>query len=88
MIGCETAGTYSPTIENHASNVPDPDGACGLFQMDCGCNGSSRYDCGKGDLNTQVSNAIALFHERGPGYWDAADGVCGDGYKEGHSILK
>ncbi|MBI2013195.1 MAG: hypothetical protein HYS88_01980 [Candidatus Colwellbacteria bacterium] len=87
MIGCETAGTYSPTIENHSSNVPDPDGACGLFQMDCGCNGSSRYDCGKGDVNTQVSNAIALFHERGPGYWDAADGVCGDGYN-GPSILK
>ena len=87
MIGCETAGTYNPAIENHSSNVPDPDGACGLFQMDCGCNGSSRYDCGKGDVNTQVSNAIALFHERGPGYWDAADGVCGDGYN-GPSILK
>ena len=87
MVSCESAGTFNPAIENHSSNVPDPDGACGLFQMDCGCNGSSPYDCGKGNVSTQVNNAIALFHERGPGYWDAADGTCGDGYN-GRSILK
>ncbi len=86
IAGCESAGTYNPAIENHSSNVPDPAGACGLFQTSCACRASDPHDCGKGDVATQVKNAIALFHERGPGYWDAADGVCGDGYN-GHSIL-
>lgn len=85
MIGCETMGTYNPSIENHSFNVPDPDGACGLFQMDCGCDNPP--DCGKGDVETQVKNAVALYKQRGAGYWDAADGVCGDGYN-GSSILK
>ena len=67
IAGCESGWTYNPAVENHSSNVPDPDGACGLFQMYCGCNGSSPRDCGKGDVATQVQNAIALFHERGPG---------------------
>lgn len=86
IAGCESAGTYNPAIENHSSDVPDPAGACGLFQTSCACRASDPHDCGKGDVATQVQNAIALFHERGPGYWDAADGACGDGYN-GHSIL-
>jgi len=86
IAGCESAWTYNPAIENHSSNVPDPAGACGLFQMSCACRASDPHDCGKGDVPTQVNNAIALFHERGPGYWDAADGSCGGGYN-GHSIL-
>ena len=86
IAGCESAWTYNPAIENHSSNVPDPAGACGLFQTSCACRASDPHDCGKGDVATQVQNAIALFHERGPGYWDAADGSCGDGYN-GRSIL-
>lgn len=86
IAGCESAWTYNPAIENHSSSVPDPAGACGLFQTSCACRSSDPHDCGKGDVATQVENAIALFQERGPGYWDAADGACGGGYN-GHSIL-
>ncbi len=87
MISCETRGTYNPNIDsnNYGTRTPDPDGACGLFQMDCGCDNPP--DCGKGSIETQVGNAVALYKQRGAGYWDAADGVCGDGYN-GHSILR
>lgn len=57
--------------------------ACGLFQTNCNCDG---HDCGLGPWQTQVQNAMALFRERGPCYWDAADGVRNDGFN-GKSIL-
>lgn len=69
---------------NPDAKAPSVSGsACGLFQTSCNCSG---HDCGVGPWQTQVEDAIALFHERGPCYWDAADGSQGDGFN-GKSIL-
>lgn len=80
IAGCESS--YHPNIKVYGT--PDPAGACGLFQMSCACRGN---DCGVGDWQTQVQNARALLLERGPCYWDCADGRI-DGKFNGYSLLR
>ena len=79
IAGCESS--YSPSVKARAL---DPAGACGLFQMSCACRGN---DCGVGDWQTQVRNARELLLERGPCYWDCADGKRNDGFN-GYSLLR
>lgn len=81
IIACETG--FDPNSVNPNSTCAQQGyctgGACGLLQMRCDCKGSSPYDCGKTDWQTQVKNGIGYARTASKEYWDCADGVRGDG---------
>ena len=81
IIACESG--FNPNSVNPNSTCAQQGycvgGACGLLQMRCDCNGSSPYDCGKTDWQTQIKNGIGYAETASKEYWDCADGVIGDG---------
>jgi hypothetical protein len=70
VIPCEAPGYNPNAVLVNSTCVQNGNckyGACGLFQSECDCRNPP--DCGAVDWRLQVKYGIALYKERGAGYW-------------------